>query len=112
MVKSELANEQGLAAEAIQLYSEISRLTEQLTRLKESLRDLADGHTKEIIVDGLGRVHISAPFAGSETAILVLDESKLSLTPDLRDKLLNDGIARQDVKKVPACAAKVTIKPS
>ena len=106
------ATEQEIARAALTLQAQINQFTEQLKTRKEELRNLANGQKKEIVVEGVGKVNISAPFAGSETPILVFDEERLNQSPDLRKKLIEKGVAKEDIKKVPASAAKVTIKPN
>lgn len=107
-----LEDELKIATEALAIQKQLNQLNDQLSKIKETLRELAQGKTKEIVVDGVGRVNISIPFAGSETDILVLDERKLIDDPELRQRLVEEGIAKQDVKRVPSCVAKVTIKPA
>lgn len=104
-------SERELATKAIVIQKQMNELAEQLSKLKQSLRDIAAGSTKEIIIEGIGKISISIPFAGSETEILVLNHDKLKLQSELKQKLLDDGVAMLDVKRVPACAAKVTIRP-
>lgn len=105
-------NEQELASDAIDIQRQLNQLNERLSKVKEALRELAKGSTKEILVDGAGKVSISVPFAGSEIEILILDELKLNDQPDLKQRLIDEGIAKKDIKRVPACVAKVTIKPT
>lgn len=104
--------EQEIAAKAISLQAEMNSLKEQLEAVKSELREFANGSKKEIIVEDQGKINISAPFDGSETPILVFDEERLNMSPDLRRKLIEKGIAKEDVKKVAATKAKVTIKPN
>lgn len=104
--------EQELTTNAIGLQKQINELTEQLGNIKADLRGLANGSTKEIIVDGIGKIHISAPFAGSETPILVLDEGQLEKEPELKSQLIAKDIIKSDIKRVAASVAKVTIKPN
>ena len=104
--------EQDLATRAIELQAQMNTLKDQLDAVKTELRGFANGSKKEIIVEEHGKVNISAPFGGSETPILVFDEDRLNQSPDLRKKLIEKGIAKEDVKKVAATKAKVTIKPN
>lgn len=106
------ATEQELARSALSLQADINKFTEQLKARKEELRDLANGHKKEIVVEGVGKINISAPFGGSETPVLIFDEERLNQSPELRKKLIEKGVAKEDVKKVAPSAAKVTIKPN
>lgn len=104
--------EQELAINAIEVQRQINQLTAELNQLKAELRHIANGSKREIVVDGVGKINISAPFGGSETPILVIDEDRLNQSPDLRSKLIDKGIAKQEIKKVAASVAKVTIKPN
>ena len=104
--------EQKLAQKALDVQTHINILNVEMKNSKEELRELANGQKKEIIVEGVGKINISAPFAGKETPILVFNEEKLNESPELRAKLIQKGVATEDVKKVPATAAKVTIKPN
>lgn len=106
------ATEQEVARAALDLQARMNELKADLDARKQELRNLANGQKKEIVVEGLGKVNISAPFEGSETPILVFDEERLNKIPELRAKLIDKGVAKEDVKKVPATAAKVTIKPN
>lgn len=104
--------EQELATNAIEAQRQINQLTAVLNDLKEELRHIANGYKKDITVDGVGKINISAPFGGKETPVLVIDEERLNQSPDLRSKLIDKGIAKQEIKKVAASVAKVTIKPN
>jgi microsomal dipeptidase-like Zn-dependent dipeptidase len=106
------ATEQDVARAALDLQARMNELKGELGSKKEELRKLANGTKKEIVVEGIGKVNISAPFEGSEKPILVFDEERLNKIPELRQKLIDKGVAKEDVKKVPATAAKVTIKPN
>jgi hypothetical protein len=106
------ATEQDVARAALDLQARMNELKGELDSKKEELRKLANGTKKEIVVEGIGKVNISAPFEGSEKPILVFDEERLNKIPELRQKLIDKGVAKEDVKKVPATAAKVTIKPN
>jgi len=104
--------EQELAQRAIGIQADMNALKAQLDSMKSELRIFANGSKKEIQVEGYGKINVSAPFGGSETPILVFDEERLNQSPDLRKKLIEKGIAKEDVKKVAASKAKVTIKPN
>ena len=104
--------QQEIARSAIDIQSRMNDLKKELDAKKVELRDLANGRKKEIIVEGIGKINISAPFAGSKTPILIFDEERLNKIPELRAKLIEKGVAKEDVKKVPASVAKVTIKPN
>jgi len=112
MASSLEATEQEVARSTLDIQARMNGLKTELEAKKLELRELANGQKKEIIVDGVGKINISAPFGGSEKAILVFDEERLNQSPELRKKLIEKGVAKEDVKKVPASAAKVTIKPN
>jgi len=99
-----------LARRAIVLQAQIDTLSEELASVKGKLRLAALGRTKEILVEGVGKVHISAPFAGSEKTILVLNDERINTDPDLRQRLLDDEVIMHQIKKVSASVARVTIK--
>lgn len=101
---------QELAARAIRIQQEIDRLTAELVPVKEQLREWADGKTQEILVAGLGKVSISVPYAGGEKKSWVVDEQRFKQDPDLLNRLVDDGIIKEHIKKISASAAKVTIK--
>lgn len=104
--------EQELARLAIDIQFRMNGLKTELDAKKIELREIANGRKKEIIVEGVGKINVSAPSEGSETPILVFDEERLNTIPALRAKLIEKGVAKEDVKKVSASVAKVTIKPN
>jgi len=101
-----------LATSTLEIQARINELTDELKGKKNELRDLANGLKKEIVVEGVGKINVSAPFEGSEKPILIFNEERLVGSPELRQKLIEKGVAEESVKKVPASVAKVTIKPN
>jgi hypothetical protein len=112
MLAKQKVLEQELACLALSTQAEMNALKIKLDAVKAELRTFANGSKKEIQVEGHGKINVSAPFGGSETPILVFDEERLNQSPDLRKKLIEKGIAKEDIKKVAATKAKVTIKPN
>ena len=82
------ATEQEVARSALDIQAQINGLTAELKSKKVELRELANGQKKEIVVEGVGKINVSAPFGGSEKAILVFDEERLNQSPELRKKLI------------------------
>lgn len=111
MTEQELI-QRAIGIKAIDIQAEMNALKSKLDSVKSELREFANGSKKEIQVEGYGKINISSPFGGSEKPILVFDEERLNQSPDLRKKLIEKGIAKEDVKKVAATKAKVTIKPN
>lgn len=104
--------EQNVARSAIELQIQLDNIQKKLNEQKEELRSMANGHKKEIIVEGVGKVNISTPFGGKESKILIFNEEKLDKFPELKSKLIEKGVAKEELKKTPASVAKVTIKPN
>lgn len=103
---------QELARHALELQAEILRLQSQLNEDKDGLRAAANGNKLELTIEGVGEVRVSKPREGSEKIVLTLDEDRLNQVPELRGKLLETGVAKEEVKKTPAAKASVTIKPN
>lgn len=101
-----------LATEALQLQIDVRQLTTQLEAKKDELRQYANGNKLEIVVADLGKVHISTPRQGSEKVVLVFDEERIRTVPELRQMMLDKGIAKEEIKKTPAARASVTIEPN
>lgn len=101
-----------VATQALELQKQINTLTTQLGEKKDELRDIANGNKLEIIIEDLGKVNISTPREGSEKVVLTFDEDKLRQIPELKAKLLEKGIAKEDIKHIAAAKASVTIKPN
>lgn len=130
---------QDLAKEALQLQSQMDELTKELNEKKDELRSLANGKKLNIVVEGIGKVDITEPRAGSDKVTFSFDEDKLGKVPELRKKLVDVGIAKEvlvindeklakaatlkvkllekgvmteETKKVSAAKASVRIKPN
>jgi hypothetical protein len=102
-------SESDMAKTALELYAKYTKIGEELEATKVLLRSAAGGSKKEIIVEGLGKINISAPSAGSTRTVLVLDEEVLAKAADLKNKLLEKGVIRKETKSSNPSAAKVTI---
>ena len=102
-------SESDMAKTALKLYAKYTQIEEELDAVKVLLRGAAGGSKKEIVVEGLGKVNISAPSVGSTKTVLVLDESVLAKYADLKNKLLEKGIICEESKTSKPSAAKVTI---
>jgi len=128
-----------VARKALELHIECSRITEQLEKKKDELRQLAGGKKLNIVVDGLGKIDVTEPRAGSVEPIvsiveekllkspelrqrlisigiakevLVVDHAKLGEMPELKQKLMDKGIVCEEMKKVSAAKASVRIQPN
>lgn len=101
-----------VAAEALELQKKIDGLSKQLEEKKEELRDIANGNKIEIVIEGLGKVNVSSPREGSEKVILTFNEERLQKSPELKAKLIEAGVAKEEIKKIAAARASVTIKPN
>ncbi len=100
------------AHRALELFIQISELQTRLETEKDALRDAANGNKLEIVVSGLGKVNVTSPRSGSEATVLMFDEERLNQNPALRAKLIEKGIAKEEIKKVPPAKASVTVKPN
>lgn len=103
---------QELAREALELQVQANELAARLDEKKEELRNLANGKKMNIVVEGLGKVDVIEPREGSESVVLVFNEEKLNESPELRAKLIQKGIAKEEVKKQSAARASVRITPN
>lgn len=101
-----------LARTALDLYIKIAKFEKELDGYKDELRSLANGNKLDIEISGLGSIIVGSPRVGSESIVLVFDESKLDKASELRAKLIAKGIAKEEVKKVSPAKASVTIKPN
>lgn len=101
-----------IATQALNLQAQINELTSKLNDKKDELRDIANDNKMEIVVDGIGKVNVSTPRAGGERIVLTFDEKRLAQIPELKSKLIEKGVAKEEVKKIPAAKASVTIKPN
>lgn len=105
-------SKEDLARGTLELFIQIEDLKKQLETRKDELRDLANGNKLEVSVQGLGLINVSTPRSGSEAIVLVFDEGQLNKIPELRAKLIEKGVAKEEIKKTPAAKASVTIKPN
>jgi len=103
---------QELAREALELQVQANGLAARLDEKKEELLSLANDKKMNILVEGLGKVDITEPREGSESVVLVFNEEKLNESPELRAKLIQKGIAKEEVKKQSAARASVRITPN
>ena len=103
---------QDLAKEALDLQVKVNELAKALDEKKEELREFANGKKMNITVEGVGKIDITEPREGSETPILIFDEERLAVLPELRQKLIDKGVAKEDVRKVAPARASVRIKPN
>jgi len=84
-----------IATEALDLQIELNSITKTLDEKKERLRELANGQTLQVVVENLGKVNITAPRVGTQKVELNINEDKVQKIPELRDKLIEKGIAKQ-----------------
>ena len=103
---------QDLAKAALDLQVKSVELAAELDAKKEELRDLANGKKMHIVVEGLGKVDITEPRDGSEKVVMIFDEERLKGMPELRAKLIEKGVAKEDVKKTAPARASVRLKPN
>lgn len=101
-----------VATQALELQKQIDHLSKQLEEKKEELRDIANGNKMELVIEGLGKVNVSTPREGSEKVILTVNEERLKKSPELKAKLIEVGIAKEEIKKTAPARASVTIKPN
>lgn len=101
-----------VATQALELQKQIDGLTKQLNEKKEELRDIANGNKLEVTIEGLGKINVSTPRSGSEKVVLTFDEKRLAAIPELKSKLIEKGIAKEEIRKTPDAKASVTIKPN
>lgn len=99
-----------LARELLEIQSQINVLTVQLDAKKDEMREIANGNKMVTTVEGVGIVSVTAPREGSEKLIIVLDEDRLTSVPDLKAKLMEKAIIKEEIKKSPPAKASVTIK--
>lgn len=99
-----------LARELILTKAQIDPLLADFEVQKERLRIYAQGTSMEIKVADLGVVSVSPPRPASEKTIMVLDEEKLMKIPELRAKLKEHEILKEEIKKTSAAKAAVSIK--
>lgn len=98
--------------ELIKLHKSIEDLKKPLEEQKDILRGLIDGETKEVSIDGYGKVLVSKPREKSEKEVLVLNEEKLNKSQELLKLLFSKDIIIKKTVVTSAAKASVTIKPN
>lgn len=86
-----------VAREALELRIEADQINEKLEEKKEELRNLADGGKMQVEISGLGTVSVLPPRVGTQKIELNINEDKLAKIPELRQKLIDLGIAKETV---------------
>ena len=76
------------------------------------MRDLAAGDKLEIEVQGKGVVRVTKPRSGSEKMVLTFNKEVLEKSPELKKKLIDKGVAKEELKRTPPAVASVSIKPN
>ena len=84
-----------IATEALKLQIQLNIITAELELQKETLRELANSKIMRIVVDNLGKIDVTVPRMGSEKVELDINEERLQKIPELREKLIEKGIAKQ-----------------
>ena len=113
MVKTaKIPHKDQVATEALELQRQVDKLLGELEAKKDELREIANGNKLEIVIEGLGKINVSTPREGSEKVILTVNEERLSKSPELKAKLIEAGVAKEELKKVAPARASVTIKPN
>jgi len=103
---------QELAKAALSLQVQVAGLQIELDVKKEELREFANGKKLNIIIEGLGKIDVTEPRAGSEKTILTIDEKRVLEVDGLKDMLVKKGVAKEEIKKTPPAKASVRIKPN
>lgn len=101
-----------VATEALQLQKQIDDLNEKLASKKDLIREYAAGDKKTITIEGLGKVTVSKPREATDKLVTILDEARLENVPDLKQKLIDKGIIKEEIKSSPGAKASVSIKPN
>jgi hypothetical protein len=101
-----------IAREVLKIYRQIEELKKPLENYKDSLRDIANGETIDIIIEQLGKVSITKPRAPSEKTVLEINETKINANKELKKILLDKGIITEEIVKTQASKASVNIKPN
>jgi hypothetical protein len=128
-----------IATEALKLQIQLNIITIELETQKDILRELANSKTMRIVVEDLGKIDVTVPRVGSQKVelnineeklqkipelrekliekgiakqVLVVDEAKLIAAPDLKQKLIDKGLVQEQVKMVSAAKASVRIQPN
>ncbi len=111
---SNVEQEQQAARVALELSKQIAIMSASLDQQKAILRELADGQTLEVKVEGLGKVNVSKPkLGGLKTGTKIeINLDVLGKNQELKAKLIEKQLLMEvDVFSTPA-AASVTIKPN
>lgn len=98
---------QTTASTALALKRQIDSLSLELEEQKEILRGVAGGEALEVTVEGVGQVRVTKPREGSTTLVTVFNEAILETIPDLKVKLIDKGVLKEEEKVVPAARASV-----
>jgi len=106
------AQREKTATLAIQTQRAINEQMKDLDALKETLRGFANGEKDEIVIEGEGKVLVSAPREGSEIETVEFMKDEAAKYPDLFKTLVKKGILVVGKKNVGAAKASVTIKPN
>lgn len=103
-----------IAAEAIELQRTINGLVADLDVKKDQLRTIANGDILKLTVPNMGTVSVTRPREGGvKTGTRIkFNEDRLSLIPELKQKLLDKGIIVEEDIISTAAVASVTIKPN
>lgn len=101
-----------VARTTFEVFNSYTEIDKKLNALKEKLREYAAGSKKEIIVEGVGKINVSSPSAGSSSSVLTINEDLLSKSSELKKKLLEKGIIYEKNKVRSPSAASVTITPN
>jgi hypothetical protein len=99
-----------IAADTLDVKSKMDVLNRELDAKKELLRQFANGDNFEIVVEGKGKIRVSKPREAKEEEILVVNETKLNEVPDLKDKLIQKGVIKKEIKKSSAAKASVIVE--
>lgn len=86
-----------VAKEALELRIEADRINRRLEWKKEELRKFADGDKLQVEISGLGVINVTQPRIGTQKIELNINEDKLAKIPELRQKLIDLGIAKETV---------------
>ena len=99
-----------IAKQALELDAEVAAITARLNAKKETLREMADGESMNLTVEGLGKVQISKPREAGSRVVTSLDEKRLAKVPGLKEALIAKKVIVVEDKVVPAAVASITLK--
>lgn len=104
---------EAVASDAIRLQREIAELEAKLDVRKEQLRHYAAGETKNIVLNGVGKIDITKPVEAKVTTVLEANyDTFKTLVPEMQALFLNSGVVAVKDKKSSARAASVKITPN